>query len=255
MSLSVVVAGVSGERAISGCLESIRRAAGDLEMVVLRGDARAVFQLRARGIAQAAGERIAVVGDRYQVTPEWAAALRSAAGFDITGGPVAPGALNYWGWCVYLCEYLHLAPPVETGPTHQPKSVAGGNVIYRTSALEKLQAMNGESDLAFHSRLMEAGLQAGIQRDLEVRFHCPPGVFEYASERFAYSRSIGREGGPLKLLLAPLLPFLVLLRSCSWVAKKPRYTGHFLICVPVVFLFGVLQAVGESAGALSKRAR
>ena len=249
----MVIAVVSADPVAGKCVESLRRTAGarDLELVILKGDPRAVFQLRAQGIAQASGERIAVLGDRYEVTAPWLNAIFEASEFDITGGCVAPApSLNYWGWCVYLSEYAHIAPPVETGRTNEAKRIPGGNVFYKPSALR--QTVPGETDLRLHSRLIHAGASAGILADLEVLFANPPGFFEYLHERFWLSRKIGAAGRVRKMLFAPLLPFVVLCRIGAVVMAKRRYGLRFLLCAPVIWLLGLVQAAGEFIGAGGK---
>lgn len=254
MRVSIVIAGVSGDRAVERCTGLLRRAAEnqDLEILVLRGDPDSVFQLRWRGIMQASGERVAVLGDRYQATPRW---LKEIAEVDAeaAAGCIAPAAsLNYWGWCVYLSEYAHVAPPVTDGPALEPKQAPGGNVLYSASVLGRWQPAASDTDLSFHARLMQAGVNFQIGRALEVEFASAPGFSEYIRERFWLSRKIGSDGGARKLLVAPLLPFVVLFRVASAVCRKRRYIGRFLACAPAIFLLGIVQAAGESAGALSR---
>jgi hypothetical protein len=257
LTVSIVIAGVSGDRAVDNCVASIRRIAGgqDLEVIVPRGEPHSVFQLRAQGIALATGDRIAVLGDRYEVTSPWLKALFERSAFDVTGGCVAPAAsLNYWGWCVYLSEYAHIAPPVTEGATQQPKLVPGGNVLYNGSVVRRFSAAFAGTDLSFHSSLIEAGVSTGIRGDLEVCFAHPPGFSEYVRDRFWFSRTIGAEGGARRLLLAPLLPLVLLFRVGTAVMGKRRYRLRFLVCAPVILLLSAVQSAGEFAGALSRPA-
>jgi hypothetical protein len=258
MTVSVVIAGVSGERVVSHCVASIRRIATgeDIEIIVLEGAPSSVFRFRAQGIEQATGDRIAVLGDRYEVTPTWLRALRQNCDSAVTGGCVAPGPrLDYWGWCVYLCEYAHISPPVAEGATQQPKLVPGGNVVYSHAIVRRFPPARAKSDLSFHASLIGAAVSVGICPDLEVRFASPPGFSEYVQERFRYSRLIGAEGGIRKAPIALLLPLVMPLRTAAAVVRKRRYRLRFLACLPAIATLGFVQAVGEFAGALSTLAR
>jgi len=255
LTVSIVIAGVSGDRIVNDCVASIQRIAGDrdLEVITLRGEPHSVFRIRTEGIARATGERIAVPGDRYEVTPRWVKALFERSAFDVTGGCVAPAAsLNYWGWCVYLSEYAHIAPPVREGTTQQPKLVPGGNAIYNSSVVRRYATTVPRTDLAFHSSLLESGVTIGICADFEVSFAHPPGISEYVRERFWFSRAIGAESGLKKLLLAPLLPFVLLIRIGTAVMEKRRYRLRFVASAPAILLLSAVQSAGEFAGALSR---
>jgi hypothetical protein len=255
LTVSVVIAGVSGDHILNNCVSTVQRiAAGrDLEVITVKGERSSVFRIRMEGIARARGERIAVLGDRYEATPRWLKALFERSSFDVEAGCVAPAAnLSYWGWCVYLCEYAHIAPPVTAGPTQQPKLVPGGNVIYSASVIRQHAPAVPTSEQAFHSSLIRSGVNVGICADLEVLFALAPGVSEYVRERYEFSHAIGAEGGVRKALIAPLLPLVLPLRIGAAVAAKRRYRVRFLACLPVILLLSIVQSAGEFAGALTR---
>jgi hypothetical protein len=256
LTVSIVIAGVSGEPAVNRCVQSIRKISGDrdFELIVLWGEPQDVFRLRAEGIAQASGERTAVVGDRYEVIPSWPAALLEKSTFEVLCGPVAPAdGLSYWGWCVYLSEYAHLAPPVKEGTAVDAKLLPDGNVVYDATVVRRFPPLTGEAGLTYHRRLLQAGISAAIRSDLEVHFAVAPEFREYIRERFWLSREIGREGGAIKLFVAPFLPFLVLVRVGRNVLEKPLCLARFLLCAPVIFLLGAVQSAGEFAGAIASK--
>jgi hypothetical protein len=253
MKVSVVIAAASGERVLSNCVAALRRAAGneDIELIVLPSEQGKIFQVRGLGIEQAAGDRIAVLGDRYEVTPEWLEALR-ASGWAVTGGCIAPGpGLGYWGWCVYLCEYLHVAPPMEAGIAREAKLVPGGNVSYSREIVRQHPLSRAKSEWSFHASLIEAAASVGHCPALEVRFAGSPGFREYIDERFCLSRAIGAEGGAGKIPIALALPVVLPIRIALTAIRKRRY-GRFLLCLPLIFLVGVVQAVGEFVGAFER---
>jgi hypothetical protein len=258
LKVSIVIANVSGEQALRKCLASIEAATEgrDFEIISLRGEPSAVFRLRAKGIEQATGDRVVILGDRYEATPRWRQAILDESQPEVTTGCVAPGAaLSYWGWCVYLSEYAHVAPPPTCGATTDPKLVPGGNVIYSRAVLKHFPLSPSGADLSFHSMLIDRGVDVTISPDFEVSFSSPPGLWEYIVERFQYSRLIGQQGGLKKLCIAPILPFLVLARIGRQVFGKKTYRTRFVLCVPMIALLGIVQSAGEFAGSLQRGSR
>jgi len=252
MIVSIVIAAASGEPVTGRCIASVRQFAGDerLEFVVLPCEQSSIFRTRAEGIERATGDRIAVLGDRYEVTPAWIERLLRGGGAAVAAGCIAPGShMTYWGWCVYLCEYAHVAPPVTPGETRQPKLAPGGNMVYSRAIVRQFPPARATSELSFHATLIEAGVNLRLCPELEVEFASPPGA-GYVVERFLHSRAIGREGGARKLLIAPLLPLVAPMRIGAAILSRGRYLTRFLLCVPVIVLLGVVQAAGEFTGAL-----
>ena len=256
MKVSIVIASVSGESALNNCLASIRQLEDSyhLEIIVERGDPESVFELRARGIIRASGERIAVVGDRYEVTAAWMKALFAEHSFDLVGGCVAPGPqLTYWGWCVYLTEYAHVSPPIADGTIRDPKLVPGGNAAYNAALVRRIKPRQTDTDLTLHARLLQSGAKTGLLNDFEVLFTSPHGCMEYVRERFWYSFTIARGKRPgWSLFQAPLLPFVVLMRTGAVAFRKGRFI-RFLSCVPVIACLAAAQGIGEFAGSLKAR--
>jgi hypothetical protein len=110
-----------------------------------------------------------MMGDRYEVTPQWLEAALSPVRFDAVGGSVSPSArLGYFGWCVYLSEYAQLAPPLIDGPTSQPGSLPGGNTVYRSAALDPERLSACSTEILFHSGLLSTGASAARLSALEV---------------------------------------------------------------------------------------
>lgn len=253
MCLSVVIPAVSGPAAARACEDSIRRLAGaeDVEVIIVPARRGATLcQLRAEGVRRAGAARIAILGDRYEVTPQWLQAAMHPAPFDAVGGCVSPSAgLGYFGWCVYLSEYAQLAPPLSEGATSDPRGLPGGNTVYRAAALDPDVLAACATELLFHARLLAAGVSAGRMSALEVVLAHPPGVREYLRERFAFSLAIARERRqPLRLLLSPLLPFVVLARTGASCAGRRQFRGRWLAAAPVIFFLGLAQAAGDFLG-------
>ncbi len=253
MKVSVVIAAVSGDRVTDRCIESVKRfAAGrEIEWILMKGDPKSIFRLRAEGMLRASGNRIAVLGDRYEVTPSWIERLWAGETAEVEVGPIdAAQNLSYWGWCVYLSEYVHVAPPAATGFAHHPKQMPGGNAIYPASVIRREPPQSSDTEWIFHTRLRKAGIPVAIRPELDVRFSSPPRPGEYFAERFWLSRTIGASGGVPKLLFAPLLPLLLMARIALASMKKPRLLFRFVASAPVIFVLSAIQAAGEFTGSL-----
>ncbi len=253
LRVSIVISAVSGERVTERCIESLKRLTGgrEIEWIVKRGEPSAVFRLRAEGIRQATGDRIVVLGDRYEVTRAWADRVWGSGTGAWETGPVGPGEeLSYWGWGVYLSEYAHIAPPVRAEESRAPKDVAGGNVLYSASTIREAPQGSWGAEWTLHAALLDRGIAVAVRPELEVRYAAPPEPREYLAERFWLSKTIGAAGGVPKLLFAPVLPFLIIFRIARFCSKKPGLLSRFLATAPVIFLLAIVQAAGEFRGAL-----
>jgi hypothetical protein len=251
--LSVVIPAVSGLETAQRCEASIRRLEGSEGVEVILVPARpgaTVCELRAEGVRRASGARIAVVGDRYEVTPQWLEAALSASLFDAVGGSVSPSArLGYFGWCVYLSEYVQLAPPLGDGPISDPRGLPGGNTVYRSGAVDPARLAACGTELLFHAGLLASGARAARLSALEVVLATPPGVRGYLLERFGFSYAIARERGqPIRALLSPLLPIAVMIRTGSASLLRPRHGWRWLAGAPVILAFALVQAAGDLLG-------
>lgn len=257
MTLSVVIPAVD-PKAARRCLDALQASiAGreDVEFIVVPPwPGAGLCDLRAEGFRRASAPHIAVLGDRYQVTSQWLGAALQPYPFDVAGGPVSPSpSLSYFGWCVYLSEYFRLAPPLPGGPSADPSALPGGNTIYRAAAVDAGTLGACATELLFHRRLLQSGASAALISSLEVHFAFPPGVAAYTRERFRFSEAIARERNQRwRIALAPLLPFLVLARTAAFLLNA-RYAWRWLVCAPVIFAFGLVQAAGEVRGCLPSR--
>jgi hypothetical protein len=251
--LSVVIPAVSGSTLAQACAESVRRlpgAAGVEVIIVVARPGATLCELRAEGLRRAGAERVAILGDRYEVTPQWLAAALSPPEFDAVGGSISPRPrLGYFGWCVFLLEYAQLTPPLDDGATLDPRGLPGGNTVYRAAAIAPGRLAACATELPFHAGLLAAGASAGRSSALEVVFAAPPGIGAYLRERFAFSLALARERRqPLRLVLSPLLPFAVLARTAASSLMRGRFGWRWLACAPVILAFGVVQAAGDFVG-------
>jgi hypothetical protein len=244
--LSVVVAVVSGCEPALHCVRGIEREAAGLaiEIIVVHsgscdyGPAVTVVrvpppcsehQMRLIGRRVAKADKVAVVGDRYEVQPGWMQAAIATGPGGIVGCIDAPATLSAVGWAIYLAEYSHVAAPMPAASASMPM----GNVVYR----------NGAGRFRHDPGLL-------------VTFARPPRLMEYVAQRFDSSRAWAEENsrdwnGSRRILGALsrfALPALLLWRRSRNVFFRRRHRARLLLALPYLLVFGVIEAAGEMAG-------
>jgi hypothetical protein len=111
-----------------------------------------------------------------------------------------------------------------------------------------------------HGAIAEAGLplerRSEIVADHDMHY---TSAFEYAGQRFLYSRSFAgmrmRDAGPGRRLVYGVttlaLPPVLLLRILRNAWARPEAHGDVVRSLPYLVLFAVAWALGETAGALA----
>lgn len=224
--------------------------AGEVELVLVPEG-----EMRGRGVPESTGEYIALFGARYVACHGWAStALKVSA--DVTCGCVhPPQSDSRVDWAIYLAEYSHLAPPM---PSHSMTEkelliIPEGNVVYARPVAER--AIHAE----LRPGLLRAGHQFYFEPELAVRYQLIPGLAEYLRQRYRESskwaiRASRNRTAAYRYAAAIsrlALPILLLLRRGRNVAYRKRYRGNFLIALPLLLLFGIVEAAGEIAGFLN----
>ena len=283
--ISVVVASVQGEPALSECLRALagqwagieveflvverlgpgardaaRRELSGLPGRIVAADGRTPLpQLRRIGIDAARGEMVAVLADHHRALPGWLASVERAR---LEGRPVVGGSVeirppaSVLDWASYLWEYAAFGPPFAEGAA---SAIPGNNVAYARSALARVSPRDLDRwEFFLHRRL----------RDLSIPFHADPGMrVAYANQsrlgsllrqRYHLSRSFAAmrlEASVLPARLAYaaatlLLPFLLLARTVRTVWRKPGLRRRLLSTAPVLVALSFAGAFGEFRGAL-----
>ena len=277
--LSIVVASVNGLPYLAECLDSLTEHAPDAEIVVadwtddetralvvkrwpharlLSFDAPvAVPELRAAGIAAATAPYVAVIEDHCRVTPDWAKTIVEAhrTGHHVVGGSVRNvKTARARDWAPFFCEYSAFMEPSPTGVVDD---LTGMNVSYDRRALAEIADLlaegRWESDL--HPRLRERGFELWAAAGAEIEHAKDFGFFEFASQRYHYSRSFAgmRNSAlgarrPLFALATPLLVPLLTWRIVRNVRARPGYGPAFRKASPLVLLYTTIWAFGELIG-------
>jgi len=220
-------------------------------------------ELRARGLAVARGEIIALLEDHALADPNWAARMVEAHDQPcaVIGGAIENGIDRPLNWAVYFCDFFRYQNPVSDGLSG---FASDANSSYKRSALDMIRPVWQEifHETAVNSTLLERGetiaLSSGIivhQNRQNLRFG--PAL----TERFVWGRSyaatrshlVGLGSRLVYAALSPVLPAVLTLRMARSAFAKGR--GHdFLKALPAVVLLTVAWSFGEFMGYLTGRA-
>ena len=253
-----IIAVVSSQDPTAPLVRDLKRRRPQLVLLEMEG-ARSVPQLRAHGIRAARGHFVAITEDHCDFPPQWprslAAALEDPA-VGAAGGAVANGRRDSAAdWAIYFSRYASLLPPVARGPA---AALPGNNACYRRELLESNRSRyeNGFWEHEFHQHLVRQGLRLVQEPDAVVTHRKPYRFAPYCALRFRHGRCFGgmiREGGrlgavALRILLSPLTPFLLVLRSARAVAAKRTYRQEYFLALPLLLICYVAWTAGEVAG-------
>ncbi len=299
MKLSVVVTIVDGGDALDRCLSALSNQIEppELEIIVPYDDTvthlpsdrfpRAAFvemghvptesdprsaagqhelfdRRRARGLATASGDIVAIVEDRGVPTLEWARTvvrLHRELPHSVIGGAVENGVDRLRNWAVYFCDFGRYQPPFPPGPADWVTDV---NVSYKRRALEETAELWKERyhETTVHWALQESGETLFLTPELVVeQVRGKDHLTDLLGERlhwgrlFAYTRV--RASSPLRRLVllgaSPLIPTVMFLRQARLQVKKRRHLGRFVAASPGVAALLAFWGAGEAIGYLTGR--
>ena len=258
--LEVVVANCCGatvERAIARSFPQIK--------VVDLPAQSTIADSRHAAIRNTSGDLVAILHERYHVPGNWLDVIWDAHGTQAAGvisGCVGPSMrMTLAQWAMFLTEYAGVAPPVSRGLLERAEAckIPGGNVSYKRSVFEKASMEGFLWELDFHAALFDREAQFYREPALVAEFGHPYTVREYIRERVAVSRELaGRRcsgiGLAPRLLLAAsrfALPLVLLARIARTLARKKVYAGRFILALPWMAAFSMVQVWGEVSGYLS----
>ena len=277
--LSVVVASVNGLPYLASCLEALERHAPEAEVVVADwtddvtrrlvrerwpqvkllsfDEPRTVPELRAAGIFAAEAPYVAVIEDHCDVLPGWANGIVEShhEGHAAVGGPIRNARTRRRrDWAAFLCEYSEFMEPVDAGAGG---GLPGMNVSYDRAALAAIDDLlrAGHWETWLHPRLRERGFELWSEPRIVLEHAKDFGFFEFASQRYHYSRSYAgmrnAELGRKRLLYAlgsPLLVPLAYARIARNVRLRPPYRKAFRRATPLILVYTAIWAFGEAVG-------
>jgi len=279
--LSVVVPSVNGWGDLDGCLRALA-AQRDARVEVLVADrvgeavreplrhafpdtvlleaapGTTIPALRRMAFRAARADVVGVIEDHVLVPPDWARQMLAlhAEGHQVVGGAVENAATGTLvDWSAFLCEY-HQSLVVPSGTAAW---VTGNNVTYRRALLERFADVLTDDrwENHLHDAIRGAGIPLESRPEIVVGHKKHYTAFEYVSQRFLYSRSWAgaRMAGvsPAHRLAygaaALALPPVLLWRIVKAVRATGRFGDELRRSLPLLLVYVVAWAAGESAGA------
>jgi hypothetical protein len=221
-------------------------------------------ELRARGIAAAQGEIVALIEDHGTAAEDWGAQLvashRTAAA--AVGGSIENGIDRSLNWAVYFCDFLRYQRPLPEG---ESLIASDANVSYERSALAAIEPVWKE---VFHEHSVNAALRARGERvvlsSTAIVYQNRLGLTlgPALRERFVWGRSYaatraGLSNGSRRIFWAvfsPVLPLLMLARMTLLAWHKRRTMGAFVRAFPLTAALIVSWSWGELTGYLTGKA-
>ena len=281
--LTVVVGSKDSEQTIASCLSALSDACAGLDAEIVVADrssdsTRSVVRsqfpqvavvlcpadslvpaLWDAGLERARGRYVAFTTAECTVERSWArsllAAVRAGAAgaggafaLDTDAGPVTRAAF-YLRYSAFL--------PGAAGPRRE---IAGDNACYRRDVLEQFHDPNagGFWEVETHQKVRAAGGELVLVPGAVARLVSAAAFRRLAAARFAHGRRfgawrvrvIGRAAWKI-VAGAPLVPFLIAVRSARRALPRWEHTWSFLTAVPVMLLLASCWAAGEAMGAAS----
>lgn len=221
--------------------------------------------LRARGIAAARGQVVALLEDHGRPRSDWAAQVVAAhqGGPAAIGGAIDNGLDRPLSWAVYYCDFGRYQSPLPAGPS---AFASDANVSYRRSVLEAIrpQWVDSFREAVVNGAMMRSGEGVALSPAIVVIQHRSDLTFGSAMrERFIWGRSyaatrsmwLSRPKQLAYALLWPALPLVMGLRIAN-ASRQRGHFGSFLGAAPLIAALLVSWSVGEGAGyfaALTRR--
>jgi hypothetical protein len=221
-------------------------------------------ELRARGLAVARGEILALIEDVGLPAPDFCARLveNHKQPFAAVGGAIENGIDRPLNWAVYFCDFLRYQNPLPSGESALASDAC---VSYKRAALEAIRPIWQEifHEWSVNGALRSRGEKVGLFPDVVLYQHRTGlGLKTALRERFVWGRSYaatraGLAGTRKRIFWAafsPLLPPLILARMTLMVVKKRRTIGAFIRAFPLTGILTVAWSWGELIGYLTGRA-
>jgi hypothetical protein len=291
-AISVVVLPFCGREDLIRCLDGLQQQTGirDVEILVPHDDAfsvaaplgarfpgvtflrftgrRTMAELRAKGVAGARADVVALLEDHCMPEPDWCARIVAchAGPHAAIGGAVekgfAPGRRDdsALDWAVYLTDYSRYMNPMAAGPTI---SMTDTNSSYKRSELDAIRDVWVEE---FHENVVNERLQARgrslwFAPDVIVREQRTLTLGAALRDRYAFGRlfaSTRVADAPVSRRLfltaaSTVMPPVLLVRVARNLFSRGRHRWQFFRCMPQLVLMTAAWMGGEMAGYLTAR--
>ncbi len=237
----------------------------DLRMSTGRSGSREHHdELRARGLALARGNIVALIEDHGIPAPDWCRRITEShrQPFAVVGGAIENGIDRPLNWAVYYCDFLRYQNPLQAGAS---TFASDANVSYKRAALESIRPVWQEifRESSVNDTLHSQGETVALAPEVVLHQHrLGLRLASALKERFVWGRSyaaarITRAGTGQRVVwaaLSPALPVLLLLRMSILAFKKRRTFVPFLKALPLTAILLVSWACGEFMGYVTGRA-
>jgi hypothetical protein len=216
-------------------------------------------ELRARGVAAARGEIVALTEDHAVFDPDWSASIVEAHGkpVEAVGGAIenaAPGLLN---WAVYFREFGQYQNPVREKEAFGPSDV---NASYKRSALAAIRDVWTDTfeEHTVNSAIQVSGRRTSFSSRIVVyQKRLNLDLASALKERWIWGRSYGTWRGLSGFTrfvwagISPVLPVVLVVRAAATIARKRRNRGVFLKALPLLILITTAWCAGEMSAYLT----
>lgn len=279
--MSVIIAAHNACSVIDQCLSALKNQAGsdELEIIVVDSSSdgtdtivrqnhpgvtlihfdtpRTIPVMRGEGIRVSHGDIITIIDPYAVVSTGWHKALITAfaeTDYSIIGGPVdliKKQKRNLREWAIYINEYGMFMPPMSSGGM---TILPGCNISYRREVL-----FDGDMPRFQHfwkTSVNEETSRLWLESAAVVSLNKPIPFGGFLQSRydhgrcFAGMRETGRVERLLRLITAPVLPFVFLWRWGRHYFSKGMYRSKFVLTLPHQFILFGNWARGELAGYL-----
>ncbi len=282
--LSVVVASQNARESVGDCLRSLKNQCsnGKIEIIVVDNSTdetaeivkrefpsvrfvavdkkRFIPQLWGIGIAESAGEYVALTTSHFVPSETWLTEILKAheQPFSGIGGAIEnEEKAGLVSWAIYFCRYSpYMLPFNET----EVEDFAADNASYKRRDLERVKdAMrDGFWEVFVHQEMRRAGMKLAKTPEVVV-YHQKSFTFSgFMNQRFHHGRQFGESRAAkmsasrrtMMILLSPTIPLIYLFRITRRVFDKKRNIGKFFASLPILILFLLSWSSGEFSGYL-----
>jgi hypothetical protein len=221
-------------------------------------------ELRARGLAAARGEIVAMLEDHGRPARDWCARVLEAHSGPAAGigGAIENGVDRALNWGVYFCDFGRYQNPVHDGETTR---ASDANVSYKRAALDEIGPVWAQrfQEPAVNEALRQRGRRLALSSRI-IAYQMRDGLTlqDALKERFVWGRSyaasrtgmLGVGGRVLYTALSPLLPAVLLARMTRQVFAKGRCRTAFVRALPFTLALLTAWGAGELAGYATAKA-
>jgi hypothetical protein len=236
----------------------------DLQMYPGSGSREHHDEMRARGLALARGDIIALTEDHGIPCQDWVSKIieRHRQPIAALGGAIENSVDLPLNWAVYFCDFLRYQNPLPEG---ESSIASDANVSYKRSALVAIRPIWKEvfQESAVNGALRSRGETIALAHDV-VLYQNRQGLqfISALKERFIWGRSYAgtraRLGGTFRrvfwAVFAPVLPVLIVVRMTRMALVKRRTFGVFIKVLPLTAALVVSWSWGEFVGYVTGRA-